>query len=221
MYRWVSILVLLAVAMVGCNSENPWWKRRPPENPPISKEALQAELRPKLAPLRAALNAPNEEQAVISDAQRREIMMALTQAQAEHGEEKAAQEVFRDLADQISSLARDAATAEYWRLVQTCIDVYEVLNMESYTLKRLDARAKEMLGRPKVEVQGFLEDKSHDDIYVFLKLTDRRTGKVTKVQAREGEEFNDLRLVEIIGRNKQVRFEYLKIEGLFFIVEGI
>ena len=59
---------------------------------PLVKRRFRRSCAQKLAPLRAALNAPNEEQAVISDVQRREIMTRLTQAQAEHGEEKAAQE---------------------------------------------------------------------------------------------------------------------------------
>ena len=65
-----------------------------------------------------------------------------------------------------------------------------------------------------------MDDLETKQLTVFLELTDYFTGKIDRVQAREGDEFNNLRLVRVIGRNKSVLFEYLKVPGLFFEVQS-
>ena len=104
--------------------------------------------------------------------------------------------------------------------VEAAVDAFEILSMESMLMSRLDQRAKTILAQPKVEVKGFIEDKEKNAIYIFLRVTDRATGKVKSVNVREGDVFNDLRVVAIIGNNKAVQFEYLKIPGLIFEVKG-
>ena len=117
-------------------------------------------------------------------------------------------------------IAKSAAESERYKLVLACIDAIELLNMESRLLERLGARADTILARPVVRVRGFLDDHEKGDTYVFLELLDRRNGTVERYEARPGDEFNNLRLIRIIGRNKAVLLEYLRMPGLFFEVEA-
>jgi hypothetical protein len=52
-----------------------------------------------------------------------------------------------------------------------------------------------------------------------MELVNRKTMEVQKVQLREGEETDGIRLIKVIGRNQKVRVEYVKIPGLIFDVD--
>ena len=101
-----------------------------------------------------------------------------------------------------------------------CIDAIELLSMESQLLKRLGERADVILEQPIVRVHGFLDDLEKGDTYAFLELINKNTGNVDKIEARVGDEFNSLRFVRIIGNNKAILFEYLRMPGLYFEVEA-
>ncbi len=193
------------------------------EEPPLAKpekeqtkEEILAEVRPFLAPIQTTLAGG----AVISDIERYTMLSNLRDAVMRHGDKPAAREAFQELGWEAQGMARQAADMERYRLVLICIDVAELLATESVLLKRLGARADIMLDMPTVRVKGFLDDVEKKQTHIFIELFNRRTGEVDKLQAREGEEFNNLRLVRIIGGNQAVLFEYLKMPGLFFEVEA-
>lgn len=223
-FYWTVPALLLFAGLQGCKGES-WFSKKEPEAPPTfgatNKAEVMAELEPIIAPLKAVVYPRDENKPGISDDMRQWVLTALRDAQTNYGEKDFGREALRDTAEEIRLLAKEAAAQERWRLVETAIDAYEILGLESATLARLDERAKIMVAQPKVVVKGFLDDLEKKDIYVFLELIDRRTQERTRVTAREGDVFNDLRLVRIIGRNKSVLFEYIPIEGLFFEVEGV
>lgn len=180
-----------------------------------AKEEVLAEMRPFLAPIQTTLAGG----AIISDTERYTMLSGLRDAMVRHGNNPAAREAFQELGWEAQGMAKQAADMGRYRLVLICIDVAELLNTESLLLKRLGARADVMLDMPTVRINGFLDDVEKKQTYIFIELFNRRAGKVEKLQAREGEEFNNLRLIRIIGRNQAVLFEYLKMPGLFFEVE--
>jgi hypothetical protein len=221
MHRMALALLILSLGFFGCDVKS--WLKMPSgvqtaaEKP---KEAILAEVRPIIEPFRAAVNAvPSPEAPGLTDAQCEEVLGKLRDAQAQYGAMSTGAAAFKELAYEIADIAKKARDNERWRLVEACVDAHQLLNMQSVTLQRLDARAKMMLARPTVELKGFLEDKGKGETYVFLQITDHVTQTRKTVKVREGEEFNDLRLIGIIGNNKGVKLEYLKIEGLFFEIE--
>jgi hypothetical protein len=77
-----------------------------------------------------------------------------------------------------------------------------------------------MLARPKVEVTGFIT--VDNDLYTFVRVTEKVTEKVETFKVREGEEFFEpvdpktkqkkpavLRLVRVIGDQQAVEFLYV------------
>jgi len=224
MYRSIPILIVLAAVLAGCGEQAFWEKPVEPQAPAQpSKEQIVAEVKPMIEPLREVLRPmPGGGRSPgLTEESRNIVINALRDAQIKYGNTENGPAALREVGVEIAEIARNARDDDRWILVQACVDAYEILNMKSAALERLDNRAKELLARPTVEVKGFLDDKETGVINVFLELTDRETKEVKKVTAREGDEFDNLRLVEIIGNNKVVRFEYLAIPGLFFEVEGV
>ncbi len=224
MYRNTALLMMFAAAAMtilltaGCEN---FLKKEPPPPPepqgPQTKEEVMAEIRPVIQPL---LNAKTPGAPGVSDEQRNQIMTGLRNAIVAHGDKDFGKAALRDAAYEIIEVAKVASAAERYRLVLMCIDVVELLSVESQLLKRLGAKADVMMEKPVVHVKGFMEDHEKKEMYVFLDIINHKTGVSEQLEAREGDEFHNLRLVRVAGRNKGVIFEYLKVPGLFFEIEA-
>ncbi len=209
----VIVFVVLG-AVTACNVAPPP-PPPPPAEGPQTKEEVLALVRPMISPIRAALT-PG---AYLTDTDRAVVMGNLRGAVAQYGGTEFGRAALREVGYDIAELGREAGKAERWRLALFCVDVFDLLSMESALLKRIGERAQHMMDQPTVRVRGFLEDGANKDLYVFMDLVNRRTGEVEKVRAREGEEFGGLRLIKVLGRNQKVRVEYLRIPGLIFDVD--
>ena len=212
--RNLLALSVLAAMAASCKVEPP----PPPPPPPMgpqTKEEVLALVRPIIAPIRVAVDTGT----FLSVQETAIILQNLRQAVLEHGSKEFGRAALREVGYEIAELGKEASADERWKLALFCVDAHDTLSMESVLLGRISERAEKMLEQPTVRVRGFLEDGVDKTLYVFLEIVDRRTGEVKKVQAREGEEFNGLRLIKVLGRNKQVRFEYIKIPGLIFDVD--
>ena len=212
--RNLLALSMLAAMAASCKVEPPPPPPPPPMGPQTKAEVL-ALVRPVIAPLRFSVegSTPLDNQA------RAVILQNLRQAVMEHGGKDFGREALREVGYEIAELGKEASADERWKLALFCVDAFDTLSMESALLSRISDRAEKMLEQPTVRVRGFLEDGVDKTLYVFMDIVDRRTGEVKKVQAREGEEFHGLRMIKVLGRNKQVRFEYIKIPGLIFDVD--
>ena len=202
-----------------------WLEAGPPPEEPEPEpepemETVLAETRDAIQVLRDVVyQEEGEKRGGITPAEHTQLMRALADLKERYGQYASGQQAFDQVAEEVGDIALDARDQNRWRLVSVCVDVHDLLGIDSFTMDRLTERAEKNLGRPKVAVRGFLEDQKKDDLYVFLELTDRETGEVEKVTAREGEEIGDLRIIRIVGKNEKVVLEYLPIEGLFFEVE--
>lgn len=213
---------VLAVLLIISGCQDLLRKQPPPpteEEPgPKTKEEVLALIRPIIDPIRstAMTGSPG-----VSETERMNIMARIRDAITAYGGKDYGKEALRELAYEVQDLAKEASKKERYRLVMMCIDISEMLQVESQLMKRLGNKAKIMLERPKVQVRGFIDDLEKNQTYVFLELINYATGTVERREAREGDEFSNLKLVRIIGKNKAVLFEYLKVPGLFFEVEAL
>lgn len=214
-FRKVTIILLL-LACSGCKD---MLRKEPPPQPPTgpqSKEEVLAAVNPIIAPLRTTISGGP----VISETERYTMMTGLRDAIMQYGSTEFGRQAFRDLAYEVQNIAKQASAVEKYRLVLICVDVTELLSVESHLLKRLGQKADVMLDKPKVQVKGFIDDIEKKQTYIFIEIINHRKGTLERMEAREGDEFNDLRVVRILGRNQAVLFEYLKLPGLFFEVEA-
>ena len=209
----VGLLLLAGILIPACSPPPP-----PPPQPvgPQTKEEVFALVSPIIEPLRKAA-APGGQLPV--EAERNMLLGQLRDAVGQYGNTDFGKAALREVGYEISEIAKKSSDQERWRMTLLCVDAYGVLSMDGKLIGRLNDRAKNMLAQPSVRVHGFLEDGDNKDLYVFLDIVDRKTGEVKKVQAREGEEFDGLRLLKVMGRNQKVRMEYLKIPGLIFDID--
>lgn len=219
--RYFRLVALMALVAAGCTPSSP---PPPPPQPTdsqglsMTKQGVLDELNPQLAPLRASLgkNVPG-----ISDANSNAVLAAFRDAKLRYGDRDYAKEAFAEISNDVCDIARQARDEERWRLAMLCVDIHEILGMNSLELSRISERGKVILGKPKVVVKGVMEDKATNTSTVFVEVTDRDTQKVDIKTMREGDEDGKIKLVRIIGKNKTVRFEYTPIPGMFFDVSGV
>jgi hypothetical protein len=219
--RYLCIVAMLAIVVGGCTpakAPEPPPQPQGPDGLAMTKQGVLDELRPQLAPMRACLQKDAEG---ISDATSNNILSAFRDAKLRYGARDYAQEAFSDIATDVADIARQARDMERWRLAMLCVDIHEILGMNSMELSRISERGRVVLAKPKVVVKGFMDDKATNTISVFVAVTDRQTQKVDQKVMREGDVDGNLRLVRIIGKNQTVRFEYTAIPGMYFDVEGI
>lgn len=218
MSKKMQLTFILLFIVSGCSNVFKKAEVPPPEEPgPKSKEEALNLISPAIQPLRntSVPGAPG-----LSEEQRQQVMMSLHNVIVTYGSNQYGKEALRELGYEVLDLAKKASASERYRLALACIEAAELLQVDSLYLKRLGPKAELMLKKPKVAVKGFVDDIEKKQLYVFLELTDHLTGKTERLEAREGDEFHDLRLVRVIGNNKAVLLEYLKMPGLFFEVEA-
>lgn len=218
--KFSLLLSVFLTAIVSCSPPPP---PPPPEaTGPKTAEEVYVLISPIIQPLRAAARS---QQVVISNAERDQMIHQLGQAVGQYGQTDFGRQALTRIGQEIADLALQFSRQERYRATLICLDAHNVLNMSSTLLNRLGERAEKMLAQPAVRARGFLEDKENGDLYAFLELLDRQTGKVKTIQLREGEESDGIRLLRILGKNRAVRVEYLEIPGLIvdinFVHSGI
>ena len=224
MRRSLLVLLLLPFALSACE-----WVLPPPPPPkaetppgePVTKGQVLAEMEPMIEPFRDVVKSGKGANTGLTFQNRNAVIELLRDAHQRYAQYENGRSAMRTLGTEIIDIAKEAGEQDRWRLVQACVDAHEILNMDSLMLDRLDERAQVLIARPKVKVRGFMEDGETKDVFVFLEITDRQTGRTKTVTLREGEIVDTLRVVEIIGANDAVRFEYLPVEGLEFVVDGL
>ena len=224
MRRSLLVLLLLPFALSACEWVMPPPPEPTPESPPgepFTKEQVLAEMEPMVEPFRQIVRAGTGAAVALSLQDRNQVIEQLRDAHQRYAQYENGRSAMRTLGKEIIDIAKEASEQERWRLVQACVDAHEILNMDSLMLDRLDERAQVLLARPKVTVRGFMEDGETKDVFVFLEIAERQTGRTKTVTLREGEIVDTLRVVEIIGANQAVRLEYLPVEGLEFVVDGL
>lgn len=215
----ISVLIVVgALLTIYALTER---QEAPPPGPAaLSKAEIMPELRPLIEPLRQQLAAPQSDPTGgFAPELRDQVVAAVREAQLKYSGTTAGQEALKDLAVEVSAIAVGARDKERWWLVQACIDVYEVLGLTSLSMQRLDEKAELMIAMPKVRVMGIVDDPSKGETYVLMRLIDRQTRQYESRYARIGEEVDSLKVLEIVGNNKAVRFGYTKIPGLEFLVD--
>lgn len=214
-----KFLVVLLI-MLACGGCKDLLKKEPPPPAPTgpqSKEEVLALISPLITPLRTTISGGP----VVSEAERYMMMSSLRDAVVRYGSTEFGKQALNALGYEVQEIARQASAIEKYRLVLICVDVSELLAVEGHLLSRLGKKADVMLDKPTVRVKGFIDDVEKKQTYIFIEMINHRTGAVESREVREGEEFNNLRVVRILGANQAVLFEYLKLPGLFFEVEAL
>jgi len=224
---FVVASLFVSFVLAGCEKHE-----TPPE--PVSEELVQtilAELRQAINPL-SVLVQPSPEGPGVGEGDRgapygltkemqTQAMEAIKAAVEVHQKTSSGREALSLFTHDVIALAKEAQSQKRWKLALAAIDVYELLHPGNPRFMRLREQATAELERPRVVLLGFFDDNVQADTYVFLQVTLPPSNEVKKVHVRPGEEFLGLRFVDIIGKNKGIILEYLRVPGENFKVMGL
>ncbi len=219
MVRTLCLVLLAAVIVVGCTKEpEPQPK---PENLPPPEPTPQEIYSGKLKPAVEVFWRPMKGGATLSVAEKDQAIQQLTSLKSENAAKDNGRQALSMLQKDIEELLKTARTENRWIVVKACCQAYSILQPGSDRYAKLEQRADLMLKRPSVTVRGFFQVGSGSELYAFLDVTERDTGKVTNYKVREGEEFHGvLQLVRIIGDQQSVEILYIPVNDTW-IVKGV
>ncbi len=107
------------------------------------------------------------------------------------------------LADEMVITARDLRDKEKWACVKGVCALRTQLTPDTSQTEKLLARAEQILSRPKITVQGFMDVGSQ--LLIILECKNLKTGETQTYRISEGEDFGDnLRLSRIIGNREAI-----------------
>ncbi len=209
--------ILLMLLVTACRPK----ESKKQEEVPKTKEDFAKQLREIVSPLQSYIPfSPDVNYPYIREDVRVQIMNNVFDFVQENSENPLAQDACKEVAQEVAQWARIAKDNNRWVLALVCIDVYEMLGARSQALQRLRMRGEQLIAQPKIFVRGFLDDKDTGQTTIFVEIINRITGEKKRVAARVGDEFENIRVVEIVPYKNVVRFEYIPIEGMFIDVEG-
>jgi len=211
------ISLILLILITACRPKEPQKQTEEPK----TKEDFVRQLKDILLPLQSYIPfSPDMNYPYIREEVRIQVIRNVYDFVQKHSENPLAQEACKEVAKEVAQWAKVAKENDRWVLALACIDIYEILGARSEALKRLRMKGEQLIAQPKIFVRGFLDDKNTGQTTIFVEVINRITGEKKRVAARVGDEFDNIRVVEIIPYKNIVRFEYIPIEGMFIDVEG-
>ncbi|HUW62060.1 MAG TPA: hypothetical protein VMZ06_13750 [Candidatus Bathyarchaeia archaeon] len=213
MKRYMAILSLLAVVVLaGCEKAEPV-PVKPPEQEKTPEQIVDL-IKKDLAPLATVAGG-----GMLMEKDKQEIIAKLRTHKAAYQAKENGIIALERITSEIEGVIKVVRDAERWRMVLSCLEIYDVLQPGSAKYQRLKNMAELQRRKPRVKLKGFFRDvASNDQLYAFVQITDPVEGKVYQEQMREGEEKYGIRFNRIIGNQQGVEFEYLAIPGDYFQV---
>jgi hypothetical protein len=198
MKRLASLLIAVLLVMVACEKPPPPPPPEPPPPPPPSAEQLRGQARTNLA------NILNPTAPLPTDQTQQRINDLKSQLRPEVNGERALQLITRDVVDKL----KEVRDNEMWDGVLVLCDALEMLDPTDVRLTRYREQARSEKNKPRVSVKGFFTDEQSGEINVFVDVV-LADGKTESKTVREGEEFNDMKLVRIVGNQRGVDLLYM------------
>lgn len=218
MKKLALLSLLLLICLVGCEEKSsvPEAPPPPPPPPPPTAEALHKEAKANLSDLFVP-GAQTTSQQV-----RQRINDTKAKLRAEVNGEKALRMITADVRDALK-LVKEAADAmgsqqrSLWDQVLVLADAMEALDPNYSMLDHIRQQAIEQKNRPMVSIGGFFTDENTGEVTVFAHVFLPKTNETKRLHIREGDEFENLRFVEIIGNQRGIKLQYVPT-GEFFEV---
>jgi hypothetical protein len=211
--RLVALMLLVTLlAVAGCQKND---VAPPPPTPAPAPEQIAGQIRSSLAPLQAPLTGAGPFDANLKESVLTALRTARSQNQITPNGKIALNQVTNDIQD----IIRQAREQKRWPLVVAALEAYEIFQPNDPQMATLKKLADLEVKKPKVTLKGWWTDKeANEQVYAFLTLLDPVTKAQKEVRVREGEEFDNLKFIRIIGNLSGVLLEYLPIPGELFEV---
>lgn len=212
MRRFAIALAILLVLFVGCPAEE---EEEPTEGepPPPTPEEIAAKITNEIG-FNNPLPAPGS---VLKKEDGDRWLSKVRSAYAQNSRTPEGKKALRMILSKIDERARYAEQIEGWKYVLVYCEAHDVFNPGSTKFDRLKKRADVELRKPKVRIKGLPE--AQGEVVAMLVFTFPLTGQsIDDIRMRVGEELHGLRLVDVVGNNKGLIFEYLETGETFEVL---
>jgi hypothetical protein len=202
----VAVSMVVAVVLSGCDQAE---RRAAPATveptPPTAAE-IQRELWKPIEPVVQSFN----QELPLNAGQVASNLQTLQTALSSHRGQINAPEALREVASRLKDLVRQAHRQEReWYVVYFFDALRSVDPSSAVDVQRLRNEAQLTIDMPQPVVKGFVTDQATGQTIIFLDVHLPSTGTREQWDAREGDEKYNLRVIEIVGNNRCVRFEYM------------
>jgi hypothetical protein len=210
MKRFALLCLVAGVVLAGCKPKEPPKPVNAPPPPPTAEQInseMMAHINPLMKYMAADADVPANEAS--------EAINKLRNSKTNHQLTINGPEGIRRVTTQVDGTLNRAYNERAWALCLVMGEALKVLDPanEAYTRKLEEALIQK--NKPKIEISSFISDKATETTVVFMDIYLPETGQFVKKQAREGEEFYNCKIIEMIGKNEGIRVEYLLTHDLF------
>ncbi|MBN2309503.1 MAG: hypothetical protein JXR94_11060 [Candidatus Hydrogenedentes bacterium] len=201
MKRVLSLVVLALIVLPACKKEEapPPPPPPPPPAPPTAEELYQG----AIGTIEATLIPENADSPG-------KVRAALQGIQGELRAKQNGETALLKIANDLKDRQKQAFANEKWDMVIVVSEGVEFFEPGNGRTARYLERALAEKNRPRVTVKGFYTDQETGAVIVFMDCYLPEQKKTEQVEARVGDEFFDLKLERIIGRNSAVELTYLR-----------
>ncbi len=207
-----TVMLLGLLVLAGCKEkeEEPV---KPVAPPPPSATQIYGELKNAINVLWKPYNGGGG----LTDADRAAAVNNLRPLLSTHRNSVNGPEAIGRLRSDVTDLIRKASADDRQGIVYGAILVYEVMEPGSNRYDKRKQRALDVLNRPKVTCNGFIE--TDGVLHANLEVYDKELKVKENYFVAEGDLFHHdkLQLVKVIGNNSSVQLKYLKTDDTWVV----
>lgn len=189
------------IVLAGCAQKPPEPPKEEPKDPSVAEYSKKLR---DAAPFYGTLGGLSDEMVLAgAEAAKNGLRSTASGCTTENG-----QAAVNQFADELLNSARAYRDQEKWGAVYGCCMLHAGLTNNEEPTKRMKARADQILSRPQIKVQGFMESGSQ--LFISLRCKDLKSGAVADYRLQEGEEFGmGLKIVRILGNRQGIEIQDL------------
>jgi hypothetical protein len=215
MKRAYALMLITAVALIGCAEPEPEEPEGPPPPPPPTPQEL-ADKVIQDAQLNAPLPPPGSR---MPPAAAQNLLGLITREKTAKSATEDGKVALALVSRALERRIQEAEQRQLWEFVVVYIDAFGILNPGSARYESSKQRATVELLKPQPKIRGFIADGRTGETLVMLELYLPQTGETVQERMRIGEEIYGLRLNEIIGNNKGIVMRYVATGQTFEVMK--
>ncbi len=195
-------LLIVLIALMGCEKEPEKPALPPPPPPPTPEEIAQKFIKDQ------TLDAPVSPGQTIQPAAAGQFVQAIRAFATDNSRTPEGARAVPIVSKAVDDRLRQNEGAANWEMVLVLCDAHEALNPKSTKFARIREQAIIELRRPKVTFTGFSETNGQKKAWLTFRMALK--GEEFKEKLAVGEEAHGIRVIGIVGNDRGVELEYLE-----------
>lgn len=211
--RGISLMLAVMLVFAGCSQEAEEEPTAVKAPPPPTQSVIVNEISGHINPIMGAANTG----APLRKKVRSDAINGLKQSRSKYGGTPNGSAAFDQVAGRLRDEIKRSQENRMWEYVVFACDAHDVLKPDrKRDVARIREKALVQMRRPRAKVKSFMTvDYETNDRVAFIEVTIPTSGETEKGSARIGDTIMGLRIVDFVGNNEGVRFEYVETGEVF------